>query len=368
MNKIDKRKILFLGQLPPPWHGVSAINSWILDSRELNKYYSFYPINLTTAKTISNIGKQSLYKYFSFVNILFHALYKTTVIRPSLCYITLTPTGSAFFKDSIILLFLKLFRKPIIVHFHGKGITDWVNTKPKWVKNYYKHVLNKTQLIVLGENLIDDVKIVYEQNPIVLPNGIPTIKYKSHIPLDTSYFKIIFLSNLMIAKGILDFVESMKLLHKKNKNFKAYIIGASGDISIENIKQMLINYELQNRVEVLGPLYGEDKYRYLLNADVLVFPTHNEAFGLVILEAMQVGIPIISTNEGCIPEMIQNGENGYVIEKNNAQQIVDRLEMLIHNPALRMQIGEKNKVKFNSQYTVEIFEKKLLDIFNKVTN
>ena len=366
MDKEKKKKIIFLGQLPPPWHGVSAINSWILESKEINKYYSFCPINLTTAKTISNIGKQSLYKYFSFVNILILALYKMIVIRPAVCYITLTPTGSAFFKDSIILLFLKLFRKPIIVHFHGKGITDWVNTKPKWVKNYYKRVLNKTQLIVLGKSLIDDVKIGYKQNPIVLPNGIPTIKYKSHIPIDTSYFKIIFLSNLMKAKGILDFVESMKLLLKKNKNFKAYIIGASGDISIENIKQILINYELQNCVEVLGPLYGEEKYKYLSNADVLVFPTQSEAFGLVILEAMQVGIPIISTNEGCISEIIEDGENGFIIEKNNTLQIVDRLEMLIHNPALRMQIGEKNKIKFNSQYTLDIFEKNLLDIFNKV--
>lgn len=368
MKKSKKRRVLIIGQLPPPWHGVSAINSWILESKLLSKSFDFYPINLTTATSISDIGKQSFQKYIHFSKTIFLTIYGMVRLKPSICYITLNPTGSAFFKDSIILFILKIFRKPIIVHFHGKGITDWVKSKSNWVKKYYQKVMKKTHLIVLGDSLISDVEIVYKQIPFVVPNGIPLIDNQPIKSLEHSKLEILFLSNLMKAKGILDFVESMAILNNRVNNFKASIVGDSGDISLEYIKKLLITYNLQHCVEVLGPKYKEDKYDLLANADVLVFPTHDEAFGLVLLEAMQFGLAVITTNEGCIPEIIEDEVNGFIVNKKSPQSIADILERLIEDPQLIQEVGKRNKAKFLSQYTLDIFEKKILKIFKKITS
>jgi len=366
MGKPKTKKILFLGQLPPPWHGVSAINSWLLNSKQLTKYYSFYPINITTAKTISDIGKKSWIKYFSFLKILSFTIYKLIKHNPDASYITLTPTGSAFYKDSIILFLLKLFRKPIIVHLHGKGITEWVNSKPKFVNYYYKRILKNTNVIVLGEYLQNDLKSVYNHRPFIVPNGIPLIIKSRKSKIQAPYLEVIFLSNLMKAKGILDFIESLNFLKMRGREFKAKIIGDSGDLSIDYIKQEIISRYLQNDVEVSGPLYGIEKQECLINADVLVFPSHYESFGLVILEAMQAGLSIIATNEGCVSEILEDGENGFIIEKSNPKSITDALEKLILNPTLRRNFGEKNRAKFISNYTLDVFENNILKVLNQI--
>lgn len=365
---MSKKKILFLGQMPPPWHGVSYMNNWILESKNLKEHFSLYPINLATAKSISNIGKSSIYKYLIFIRIVIQTFIKLLIVNPSLCYITITPTGSAFYKDSLILLLMKLFRKPILVHFHGKGLTQWVNSKPGWLKNYYTFIMNKTKLIVLGNSLIDDVRIIYNEQPYVVPNGIPVIDQSTIKIREKSVFTILFLSNLMESKGILDFIESMKLLKEKIQNFKALIIGDSGDLSIEYIQGLVEKHELNSIVEVLGPKYNLEKFSYLLSSDVFVFPTHNEAFGLVILEAMQLGIPIIATNEGSIPEVIENEVNGFIVPKMSPKSIITKILTLINNPDLRETINKHNIERFNSYYTLTNFENNMLSVFNKVTS
>jgi len=368
MKKPKKRSVLFIGQMPPPWHGVSAINSWILESKQLNKFFTFHPVNLTTATSITDIGKQSISKYILFIKAVLITFYKLISLNPSLCYITLTPTGSAFFKDSIILLILKLFKKNILVHFHGKGITAWVKSKPIWVKSYYKKVLDGTSLIVLGKNLLNDVEIVYDKQPYVVPNGIPIISSQEGDYMEKPMFEILFLSNLMKAKGVIDFVDSLVLLTKANDKFNATIIGDSGDVSIAQIKNKLFANNLQDHLKIIGPKYGAEKFQYLLQADVLVFPTHNDAFGLVLLEAMQVGLPVITTNEGCIPEIIEHNVNGYIVDKKSPQSIANKLVYLINNPCTKNEIGERNKAKFKEEYTLDIFEKRMIKILNQMNS
>lgn len=366
MPKIKKNRILFLGHMPPPWHGVSAINTWILNSSRLTNEFRFILINLTTANSIADIGKTSVLKYFSTIRIFFTTLYKLVITNPKLGYITLTPSGVAFFKDSIILLLIKLFRKPVVVHSHGKGITDWVNAQPKWVTKYYRFVLKGTHLLVLGQNLVEDTRAVYNDEPIILPNGIPVIDYSPESIKKKDCIELLYLSNLMKYKGVLDFVESLKILHRQDHDFHANIIGASGDVSIEYVKQLVEEYNLHNKVTVLGPKYNEEKYEHLYNADALVFPSYYEPFGLVILEAFQAGIAVIGTNEGCMPEIIEDSENGFIVEKQNPQGIADVLIKLIDNPELGKEIGKRNKAKFESKYTFEVFEQNLAEIFNKV--
>lgn len=368
MNKVKSKKILFLGHLPPPWHGVSAINTWILNSSRLTSEFRFIVINLTTASSIADIGKTSLLKYFSTIRIFLTTLYKLLVTNPKLGYITLTPSGVAFFKDSIILLLLKLFRIPVVVHSHGKGITDWVNKQPAWVAKYYRFVLKRTHLLVLGKNLVEDTRIVYKDDPIILPNGIPIIEYTPTSVKNSDCIQLLYLSNLMKYKGVLDFVESLKILHEKGYDFHANIIGASGDVTVEYVKQLVEKYKLQDKVDVLGPIYNEEKYEYLYNSDVFVFPSYYEPFGLVILEAFQAGIPVIGTTEGCMPEIIENKKNGFIVETQNPKGISEALIKFIDDPDLIEEIGKRNKDKFDSKYTLEVFEQNLSNIFNKVLN
>ena len=77
-----------------------------------------------------------------------------------------------------------------------------------------------------------------------------------------------------------------------------------------------------------------------------MLPTHNECFPLVNLEAMEYKLPVISTNEGGIPSIIEEGKTGYIIEKKNVSALADKIELLLNNPSLCQKMGENGQKNF----------------------
>ena len=95
------------------------------------------------------------------------------------------------------------------------------------------------------------------------------------------------------------------------------------------------------------------------DADIFVFPTLNEAFGLVAVEAMEYGIPVVASAEGGIPDIIDNGNSGYTLEKNNPIDLASAIERLLKEPELRNSMGEAGRRRFEEKFTEEVFEKKM---------
>lgn len=117
----------------------------------------------------------------------------------------------------------------------------------------------------------------------------------------------------------------------------------------------------------LGKRYGEEKTRFLQDADIFVFPTYypNECFPLVLLEAMQQGLPCISTNEGGIPDIIDEGKTGFIVEKKNAEQLADKISYLINHPERCKEMAENGYKKYRSQFALQMFEERMKGILEK---
>lgn len=116
-----------------------------------------------------------------------------------------------------------------------------------------------------------------------------------------------------------------------------------------------------------GRRYGGDKATFLRNADIFVFPTYydNECFPLVLLEAMEYGLPCISTNEGGISDIIEDGKTGYVIEKLTAGEFADKIECLINNMTLRVSMGRSGRKTYTERFTLTSFERNFVDCLDK---
>lgn len=99
-----------------------------------------------------------------------------------------------------------------------------------------------------------------------------------------------------------------------------------------------------------------------------MFPTyyHNECFPLVLLEAMQHGKACISTNEGGIPDIIKDGENGLIAERRNAESLADCIQKLLDDPELRKQMGGNGYQKYQNQYTLKAFERRMCNILEQL--
>jgi len=102
-------------------------------------------------------------------------------------------------------------------------------------------------------------------------------------------------------------------------------------------------------------------------ADVVVYPSSGEEpFGLATLEAMSSAKPIIVTESGGMPEIIQNDLNGYVIPKRNHETLAERIVQLLSSRELRDRLGKTGRSLVESKYTKEIYAKRICDVYNEV--
>lgn len=360
-------KILYFIQLPPPLHGVSKLNEVVFESPIINSNLEKKLLKIEFSKNLTQLNKFSIMKLVNLL-ILWIKLFKELLFnKPDYIYFTITPTGGSFYRDVLFVILIKFFGVKPIYHLHGKGIDKKITNSI--VKSIYEFVFSNANIIHLSKGLLSsEIKnlrlinsnLFYVENGIELVNNTESKDNKEKIEL-------LFLSNLFPSKGIFIFLDALNILKNKGYDFNANIIGGSAGVEIDNkLEDTIKIYNLQKYINILGPKYGNSKYKYLENADIFVHPTLNDAFPLVLLEAMQFSLPIISTFEGAIPEIVDDGLTGYLVLQNNSIMLAEKIESLINNNELRIKMGRAASEKFLTRYTLEKFEHNMEKIFSNI--
>jgi len=365
--------VLFILHLAPPVHGASVVGSYIKDSNLINSIFKSSYLNISTSSNLNNIGKTSWKKIFNILKLYFQVVAFLIKNKYDLCYFTINSKGSAWLKELVIVAILKAFNIPIIYHFHNKGVS--YNTNSYLKKLLYKFQFKDSKTILLSSLLEYDIAQFTSKNDIyICPNGIPEIKSTSNLLKNNinnyGSCQILFFSNLIETKGVYILLEACNLLVKKNISFNCIYIGGEGDISSNQLNEKIRLLNLEEVVKYQGIKYGTDKELVFSESDIFAFPTFyaNETFGLVNLEAMQHSLPIISTNEGGIPDIVIDGVNGFLVPKQNSEALADKLEILINNPVLRYKMGLAGKKMYEEKFTLSIFEKRMVEILQDCLN
>lgn len=364
MNKTNN--ILFLLHLPPAVHGVSMVGEIIKNSKVLNDSFDARYINLLVSRSIDETGKTKGLKLWRFVTSWVKLLFELVKEKPDLCYFALSNNGTAFYKDVALVFLLKLFRIKTVFHLHSKGVEK--NKSNKINYSLYKYVFKNSKVIILSQYLYDDIKTFVSKDQIfICPNGVEDFTERNRIESEMSEsIKILFLSNLITSKGVFVLIEACDILLKKGYDFSCVFVGGEGDVSSHRFKKEVEKKGLTETVKYLGKRYGEDKDKVYQSADIFVLPTMNDCFPLVLLEAMQYKLPVISTIEGGIRDIVEDGVTGFLVEHENPEALADKLEVLIKDEALRLKMGRAGRIKYESEFTLQAFESKLHDILETV--
>lgn len=369
-------KILFILHLPPPVHGAAIVGQTIKDSPAINETFICRYINLGISASIDEIGKNGFIKVFRYFSLLWQVVVQLITFRPQLCYLTITAKGSGFYKDAMVVLLAKLSGAKLVYHFHNKG----VNTRQhKFFDNLlYRFVFKNVDVILLSKFLYPDIQqYVKEERVHYCPNGVPSSGFR--VPgsefgvtgSDTRNAKrktlnILFLSNLIESKGVFVLLEACKVLQSKQLNFHCTFVGGIGDISEPQFQFKVRQLGLENVVTYAGKKYKIEKEAKFAKADIFVHPTSNDCFPLVLLEAMQHSLPIVSTFEGAICEIVEDGVTGFLVTRKDSNALAEKLEILINNPQLRQQMGKAGRAKYEQEFTLPIFENRLRGILNTI--
>ncbi len=361
-----KPRILFILHLPPPIHGAAMMGKYIQESELINSSFDCFCINLATAGSLSDIGHVSLEKLLKYLLLLRYISHVVKEIRPELVYITPNAGGKAFFKDFIVVQMLKSMGCKVIAHYHNKGVSAY---QSKWIYNFlYKRFFSNLKVILLAENLYKDIaKYVKREDVYICPNGIPSsCKEEMEARRNNVIPHLLFLSNLLISKGVIVLLDALKILKEKEYTFVCQFIGGeTAEINAVQFFEEVNKRELSDLVTYVGRKVREEKEAFFRQADIFVFPTYYETFGLVNLEAMEYKLPVISTNEGGIPDIVKDGENGLICEKQNPVSLADCIAKLLDNEELRVKMGSAGHEKFCREFTLDKFENRMRDILNQ---
>ncbi|KAA6333314.1 N-acetyl-alpha-D-glucosaminyl L-malate synthase [termite gut metagenome] len=360
---MNKTKILFIIHLPPPIHGAAIMGQYIYNSELINKTFDCYYVNLTLAKNLQDINKGNFRKLFTFIGLLRKTIQQIRKINPEICYVTPNAKGRAFYKDFIIVTLLKVKNQKIIIHYHDKGIS--LNQNKIFDNFLYKIFFKNLNVILLSEILYNDIqKYVKRKNVFICPNGIPEKRNNNLLEQKNTIFNILFLSNMMKEKGVWEVLEVCKKLKEGGETFHCDFVGGWSDITKEAFEMKLKKYKLEDCIVAHGSKYDKEKESFMIHADVFVFPTyyHNECFPLVLLEAMEYGVPCISTSEGAIPEIIEHERTGFIIEKKNPIILANIIKELMHDEELCVEMGRAGNKRFKENFTLDKFEKRMMEI------
>ncbi|MBF6617143.1 MAG: glycosyltransferase family 4 protein [Candidimonas sp.] len=356
-------KILFLIQLPPPIHGASVVNKTIMDSQAINTFFETRYVNISPAAEIADLGKVSFKKILATLQIYLLALKTYLIFKPELVYLTLSPHGAAFYKDGLLAVMLKMFGAKMVFHMHGKGINTEA-LKSRFKKTVYRLVFEGVDIIHLSESLFHDVENVrdHTRTLVAIPNGVPAPP-QLNIEKSDGIITFIYLSNLVRTKGADILVKAASLLPPDLQNkLQVKIVGKSGDQTYTSEIEKLLTHNPHKNIELLGPKFGEEKYRELLSSHVFVLPTKfkNECFPLSILEAMSCGLAVISTREGAIPNIVENGITGEVLDECTPEALATAMTNYIESPNYLASCATASREKYHSHYNAAAFEQKLI--------
>ena len=195
----------------------------------------------------------------------------------------------------------------------------------------------------------DRIKVIYNGIYSEAYNKNKTKDLRKDIGLNENDFLIGFVGRLSVQKGIHYALEAFKIVSEKFNNVHLLICG-EGELK-NDVEKFILKNKLQNKVHLLG--FRKDIPDIMRTIDVLLTPSLWEGFGIVLIEAMASGKPCVATKTSSIPEIVADGESGFLVPPRDSQSIAEALAKLISNPQLVREMGQAGLRIVNDKFTID---------------
>jgi len=166
-------------------------------------------------------------------------------------------------------------------------------------------------------------------------------KSRAQLGVPEGDIMLISIGRLIKRKALGDLLLAMSRL--EDQRFRLLIIGEGPEEL--HLRDLAKRLGLSSQVDFLGAIWGEPKFQYLAASDMFVLPSVHEGFGLVFLEAMYCGLPVIASSSGGQTDFLRDGETGFLVPVGDVDTLAERIQRLARDEGLRKKIGE-----FNRQY------------------
>jgi|CXWL01.1.fsa_nt_gi glycosyltransferase involved in cell wall biosynthesis len=318
--------VILVGTFPPPVHGMATMNQAIFE-RLVREGWVVEKIN-TSPQDVDKIIFSIILRLKIFFSIWIGLLFDKDFSK-KLVYIALSG-GLGQIYDIITALLCRLMGAKLVLHHHSVSYLD----KKRLITSFLFQIAGRSTIhIVLCESMKINLQKKYEELQVLVLSNIALL-HPVDIYKDRDKVQIIgYLSNITREKGGWDIIRLAEAVQSKGLPIKFRIAGTCQD---DTLRKALQKASKQGSLEWIGPVYDEQKSRYLNSIDLFLFPTHykNEAEPLVVWESLMFGVPVIAYDRGCISAQVDQAGEIIPQDVDFVEKTMKVLIFWINNPSV----------------------------------
>lgn len=347
-------KFFFVGPLIPPVTGQSLAFSRFVES---------VPIKKKIVVNTNFENKTRLCKIFFTIKTLIILFFKVLFNQYHSVYFTCSRSILGSIKDIVVINLASFKKKKIINHLHGSDFYDFLHNSPKWYRKILLKSYDKVDTsIVLVEGMKSQFRDFKNMRIEVVPNFYDQELDNELIKKNEGRISLLYLSNIMVSKGIFELLDAFEQLTKKNDNIILNIAGEYLEDDYMTIKQIKNKFEdkisQNNKIKYLGKIFGDDKIKLLQGSDIFILPSYKEAFPISIIEAMASSNAVVVTSQKYISEVLSR-KNGVLIQKRSVESLVNGIEFLMNDKQNLKKIQNHNKQEAQKKFSKQKYLKNL---------
>lgn len=378
----SRNKILMLGPLPPTVGGITTFIIGVAES-DLNKKYKF--ILFGTERPTVGLGRDAEdYTLIARIGLMHLATSTVTTVshifkfplvlildRPDIVHIN-TASYWSFWENAVYNLISKMLNRKVIIHIHGGLFYKFYKNSNTFAKFLIRKVLDTSdKIIVLSSEWksllmnITSAQTNLGKRIIIIENFVNFSSFGHLVREDISEDKVnvLFVGVGAKTKGIYEVLKAIPLVVKEYEDIFFYFV-ACGNVEKYDIKANEETYVSHTRF--LDYVSGNRKMKVFASADIFVLPSYSEGLPIAMLEAMAIGLPIIATPVGSIPEVIEEGKNGFLVEVGDYHALAEKILILAKDRKLRLKMATNNLEKIRKKYDRSVVMRKLGNLYAQI--
>ncbi len=385
MHNTKNKKILIVGLFPPPYSsGERVITQYVNDL--LEPIYDVTAINMSIGILAPPSFKLSSISYYlktliNFILVFKKVYFLTRSNQFSLCYLTPSSSSLGHIRDTIIVKLLNNNIKSLVINIQN-GNYDIV-FKRGWHSQLTKAYASRITTAIFTSEILKKrcIDNLGEDKCAIIRNSVDDKVTCTHEEVTTAMsiknksdsFIICYISNMSPTKGYMDLFEALKSMDAKERHsITVHFVGEwLSNEQLIDFKNLLSQNDLEKHVVIHGKINDRVLLKkFYLQSHVFILPTYfpQEAQPVSIIEALNAGVPVISTKHASIPDLIKEGNNGILVDIKSPTQIKKAILKLKSDKLYWNKLSLNARRFFLENFTSEKIRKSLLDLFNKELN
>ncbi len=353
-------RLVVIGPVPPPVHGVTTSTSLVLANPLLRERFDVDHLDTSDRRPLETIARWDTSNMTLAVAHIWE-LWDRLAGPPGVVYLPLSASSGGFVRDGLMIEAARARGWAITGHLRGGGFLDFYTASPALGRAAVRRTIRGfDSLAVLGHSLRWMFGgLLPAARVAVVPNGT-TDHLMPEVPR-ASRPTILFLSNLRVRKGIRESVDAALLALAEEPEIEFVFAGEweSAALRSEMLERARPGGDAIRFVDSVG---GEEKRRLLSSSWALLFPPReSEGHPRVVLEALSAGLPIVTTDQGAITETVRDGICGFVLPTSEPAALASRILELIRDDSLRSRMSASSRARYEDRYTQAHADRALAD-------